>query len=126
MILFAINNPKPVPEYDFEANIEKPNQKPIIQFKLYDPTTIEGSKHITYFITIKKDGKKYHLLICINIVSISSSIIVDIIPYFWAYNKFLKYRFLVVIQGIISQLAYYHMIRTSERSHFYSKICIVA
>jgi hypothetical protein len=23
MILFAINNPKPVPEYDFEANFEK-------------------------------------------------------------------------------------------------------
>ena len=84
MILFAINNPKSVPEYDFEANFEKPNQKPIIKFILLDPTTKEGSKHVTYFITIKKDGKKYHLLICIKIVSISSSIIVDIIPYFWA------------------------------------------
>ena len=57
MILFAINNPKPVPEYDFEANIEKPNRNPINQFNLYDPTTKEGSKHITYFITIKKKRK---------------------------------------------------------------------
>lgn len=34
------------------------NQKPIIQFKLYDPTTNEGYKHVTYYITIEKDGKK--------------------------------------------------------------------
>ena len=34
------------------------NQKPIIQFKLYDPTTKEGFKHVTYYITIEKDGKK--------------------------------------------------------------------
>ena len=34
------------------------NQKPIIQFKLYNPTTKEGFKHVTYFITIEKDGKK--------------------------------------------------------------------
>src|SRR5215218_9916224 len=34
------------------------NQKPIIQFKLYDPTTKEGYKHVTYYITIEKDGKK--------------------------------------------------------------------
>jgi hypothetical protein len=33
-------------------------QKPIIQFKLYDPTTKEGYKHVTYYITIEKDGKK--------------------------------------------------------------------
>jgi hypothetical protein len=46
MILFAINNPKPVPEYDFETNIEKPNQKPIIQFKLYDPRLLHISEQI--------------------------------------------------------------------------------
>lgn len=34
------------------------DQKPIIQFKLYDPTTKEGYKHVTYYITIEKDGKK--------------------------------------------------------------------
>ena len=34
------------------------NQKPIIQFKLYDPTTKEGFNHVTYYITIEKDGKK--------------------------------------------------------------------
>src|SRR5215207_2969491 len=34
------------------------SQKPIIQFKLYDPATKEGFKHVTYFITIEKDGKK--------------------------------------------------------------------
>src|ERR671911_1685182 len=34
------------------------NQKPIIQFKLYDPTTTEGYNHVTYYITIEKDGKK--------------------------------------------------------------------
>ncbi|HKG87370.1 MAG TPA: hypothetical protein VKA95_03515 [Nitrososphaeraceae archaeon] len=38
--------------------LKNPNQKPIIQFKLYDPTTKEGYKHVTYFITIEKDGKK--------------------------------------------------------------------
>src|SRR5918994_712955 len=36
----------------------KQNQKPIVQFKLYDPATEEGFKHVTYFITIEKDGKK--------------------------------------------------------------------
>src|SRR5215211_5725455 len=34
------------------------NQKPIIQFKLYDPSTKDGYKHVTYYITIEKDGKK--------------------------------------------------------------------
>src|SRR5918992_946533 len=34
------------------------DQKPVIQFKLYDPTTNEGYKHVTYYITIEKDGKK--------------------------------------------------------------------
>jgi hypothetical protein len=38
--------------------LQKQNQKPVIQFKLYDPTTREGFKHVTYFIAIKKDGKK--------------------------------------------------------------------
>ena len=32
MILFAINNPKPVPEYDFEANFEK------IKIKIKNPS----------------------------------------------------------------------------------------
>jgi hypothetical protein len=38
--------------------LQKQNQKPIVQFKLYDPATEEGFKHVTYFITIEKDGKK--------------------------------------------------------------------
>src|ERR687890_112645 len=38
--------------------LQKQNQKPVIQFKLYDPATKEGFKHVTYFITIEKDGKK--------------------------------------------------------------------
>jgi hypothetical protein len=38
--------------------LKSQNQKPIIQFKLYDPTTKEGYKHVTYYITIEKDGKK--------------------------------------------------------------------
>jgi hypothetical protein len=40
------------------TTLQKQNQKPVIQFKLYDPTTREGFKHVTYFIAIKKDGKK--------------------------------------------------------------------
>jgi hypothetical protein len=39
-------------------SLQNQNQKPIIQFKLYDPTTKEGYKHVTYYITIEKDGKK--------------------------------------------------------------------
>ena len=38
--------------------LKNQNQTPIIQFKLYDPTTKEGFKHVTYFITIDKNGKK--------------------------------------------------------------------
>jgi hypothetical protein len=38
--------------------IQQQGQKPIIQFKLYDPTTKEGYKHVTYYITIEKDGRK--------------------------------------------------------------------
>jgi hypothetical protein len=38
--------------------LQKQNKKPVIQFKLYDPTTKEGFKHVTYFIAIEKDGKK--------------------------------------------------------------------
>src|ERR687892_587336 len=38
--------------------LQKQNQKPVIQFKLYDPSTKEGYKHVTYYITIEKDGKK--------------------------------------------------------------------
>ncbi|MGH9924596.1 MAG: hypothetical protein ACRD5B_04390 [Nitrososphaeraceae archaeon] len=38
--------------------LQNQSQEPIIQFKLYDPTTKEGFKHVTYYITIEKDGKK--------------------------------------------------------------------
>jgi hypothetical protein len=38
--------------------LKNQNQEPVIQFKLYDPSTNEGYKHVTYFITIEKDGKK--------------------------------------------------------------------
>jgi hypothetical protein len=38
--------------------LQKQEQKPIIQFKLFDSNTKEGIKHVTYFITIEKDGKK--------------------------------------------------------------------
>jgi hypothetical protein len=38
--------------------LENQSQKPVIQFKLYDPATKEGFKHVTYYITIEKDGKK--------------------------------------------------------------------
>jgi hypothetical protein len=38
--------------------IQEQSQKPIIQFKLYDPTTKEGYKHVTYYIIIEKDGKE--------------------------------------------------------------------
>jgi hypothetical protein len=38
--------------------LKSQGQKPIIQFKLYDPVSKEGYKHVTYYITIEKDGKK--------------------------------------------------------------------
>jgi hypothetical protein len=38
--------------------LKSQDQKPIIQFKLYDPVSKEGYKHVTYYITIEKDGKK--------------------------------------------------------------------
>jgi hypothetical protein len=38
--------------------LKNQNQEPVIQFKLYDPSTNQGYKHVTYFITIEKDGKK--------------------------------------------------------------------
>ena len=39
-------------------SLQNQSQKPVIQFKLYDPATKEGYKHVTYYITIEKDGKK--------------------------------------------------------------------
>ena len=33
-------------------------QTPVIQFKLFDSNTNQGIKHVTYFITIDKGGKK--------------------------------------------------------------------
>jgi hypothetical protein len=38
--------------------LKNQNQEPVIQFKLYDPSTNQGYKHVTYYITIEKDGKK--------------------------------------------------------------------
>ena len=49
---------KMTPHVVTTETLQKQNQKPIIQFKLYDPATKEGFKHVTYFITIEKDGKK--------------------------------------------------------------------
>jgi hypothetical protein len=49
---------KMMPPVVTTETLENQNQKPIIQFKLYDPITKEGYKHVTYFITIEKDGKK--------------------------------------------------------------------
>ena len=36
---------------------QKQDQKAVIQFKLFDSNTKEGIKHVTYFITIEKNGK---------------------------------------------------------------------
>src|ERR671910_3366252 len=49
---------KMMPPVVTTETLKSQNQKPIIQFKLYDPTTKEGYKHVTYYITIEKDGKK--------------------------------------------------------------------
>jgi hypothetical protein len=49
---------KMMPPVVTTETIQEQGQKPIIQFKLYDPTTKEGYKHVTYYITIGKDGKK--------------------------------------------------------------------
>jgi hypothetical protein len=38
--------------------LQKEDQKTVIQFKLFDSNTREGIKHVTYFITIEKNGKK--------------------------------------------------------------------
>jgi hypothetical protein len=38
--------------------IQQQGQTPIIQFKLFDSNTNQGIKHVTYFITIDKGGKK--------------------------------------------------------------------
>src|SRR5919107_248323 len=37
--------------------LQTQNQKPVIQFKLFDSNTQEGINHVTYFITIEKNGK---------------------------------------------------------------------
>jgi hypothetical protein len=49
---------KMMPPVVTTETLQNQNQKPIIQFKLYDPTTKEGFKHVTYYITIEKDGKR--------------------------------------------------------------------
>ncbi|MDQ4056253.1 MAG: hypothetical protein M3156_02425 [Thermoproteota archaeon] len=38
--------------------LQTQDQKAVIQFKLFDSNTREGIKHVTYFITIEKDGKR--------------------------------------------------------------------
>lgn len=38
--------------------IQKQSQKPVIQFKLYDSTTNQTFKEVTYYITIEKNGKQ--------------------------------------------------------------------
>jgi hypothetical protein len=49
---------KMMPSVVTTETIQQQNQKPVIQFKLYDPTSKAGFKHVTYYITIEKDGKK--------------------------------------------------------------------
>jgi hypothetical protein len=49
---------KMTPPVVTNETLKNQNQKPVIQFKLYDPSTNEGYKHVTYYITIEKDGKK--------------------------------------------------------------------
>ncbi|MGH9983635.1 MAG: hypothetical protein ACRD8W_06720 [Nitrososphaeraceae archaeon] len=49
---------KMMPPVITTETLKSQSQKPIIQFKLLDPTTKEGFKHVTYYITIEKDGKK--------------------------------------------------------------------
>lgn len=49
---------KMMPPVVTTETLQNQSQKPIIQFKLYDPTTKEGFKHVTYYITIEKDGEK--------------------------------------------------------------------
>ena len=38
--------------------LKQQGQTPVIQFKLFDSNTNQGIKHVTYFITIDKGGKK--------------------------------------------------------------------
>jgi hypothetical protein len=49
---------KMMPQVVTTETLQSQSQKPIIQFKLYDPTTKEGFKHVTYHVTIEKDGKE--------------------------------------------------------------------
>lgn len=49
---------KMMPPVVTTETLQNQSQKPIIQFKLYDPSTKEGFKHVTYYITIEKDGKE--------------------------------------------------------------------
>jgi len=49
---------KMMPPVVTTETLQNQSQKPIIQFKLYDPTANEGFKHVTYHITIEKDGKE--------------------------------------------------------------------
>ena len=49
---------KMTPPVVTNETLKNQNQEPVIQFKLYDPSTNEGYKHVTYYITIEKDGKK--------------------------------------------------------------------
>src|SRR5215217_3761534 len=48
---------KMTPHVVTTETLQTQSQKPIIQFKLFDSNTKEGIKHVTYFITIEKNGK---------------------------------------------------------------------
>src|SRR5687768_1814387 len=50
---------KMTPPVVTNETLKNQNQEPVIQFKLYDPSTNEGYKHVTYYITIEKDGKNW-------------------------------------------------------------------
>src|SRR5919206_3304277 len=38
--------------------IQQQSQKPVIEFRLYNPNTNQTFKHVTYFITMEKGDKK--------------------------------------------------------------------
>ena len=44
---------KMTPPVVTNETLKNQNQEPVIQFKLYDPSTNEGYKHVTYYITIE-------------------------------------------------------------------------
>ena len=60
MILFAINNPKPVPEYDFEANFEK------IKIKIKNPSfSFDDDKIATWVWSIDSLKPRQSAICCL-------------------------------------------------------------